>query len=704
MITTIERPTLKALPDAEATGTYSISEEALGHITTILQGLYAEPFTAVLREYLHNAIDSHTEAGQTLPVELSLPSREDPTLIVRDYGTGLSRTDAERLLFGFGESGSLKRGSNQFIGAFGLGSKSGFAVAREFTYTIWDGLIRRKWRCYLDSDNRGHFDRLEGVPDDTPRGVEVRIPFNTGFTRQIQTAIDTVLPYQDNVKVVRTGHYKIPQPFTPLATLPFTWNTQLAGKVHLTAADSSLRVLMGGNCFETDVSSPAHPILRFLIAELPLGTLPLTPSRESLQSTPRAEIIQRALRDELCQPEIQTALLDQVKANPKGPLYILAELQRTFGIDFGNPWIGPGQLRIPRGLWTRVIRFQFRRWSSYCLNSRAGFTTTAATEIDYTTRDTGFRYFVTQVPTSTTISAMREVGYKLAALISRDYGMFTSASINVIASDADIPWMQDGSVYAIQAKDLPEDWQNHIAFRRPSRRTRTEPRTKLLRYEPSTAQAMSAWWASVPQSLTPPVGIYVRLRNYRPIDFHDHPRGLQDIVKNLRITLYGAAKSPGKDWVELWDYLAQEFRNVDAGAVLGGTLLTSYYNISIYRAMELWPTKLPTVEARRLYAYLFPATAHIREWITICGTLLVNKAPINYPEVLRRLSPQGQTALVKWVRSFNPQTDKYAKGPLGLLVARFIKKHPVMAHALNLQRSNNVFVENKDALWRPVKV
>lgn len=98
---------------------------------------YSDPYLAALREYTSNARDAHAAVGQTRPVEVSLPAPLSPNLIIEDFGVGLSREE----LKGYGQFGaSTKRDSNDYVGGFGLGSKSGLAMASQFSVTsVKDG-------------------------------------------------------------------------------------------------------------------------------------------------------------------------------------------------------------------------------------------------------------------------------------------------------------------------------------------------------------------------------------------------------------------------------------------------------------------------------------------------------------------------------------------------------------------------------------
>ena len=81
--------------------------------------LYTYKERAVLRELAANALDSHTVAGiPNTPIEITLPTQLEPTLIVKDFGTGMSLQVIQALYFTF--FASDKDLTNDVIGGFGL--------------------------------------------------------------------------------------------------------------------------------------------------------------------------------------------------------------------------------------------------------------------------------------------------------------------------------------------------------------------------------------------------------------------------------------------------------------------------------------------------------------------------------------------------------------------------------------------------------
>lgn len=153
-----------------------IGHDAIPMVIERLISAYNNPARAVLREYTSNAFDVHVEHGITRPVEVSLPDALTPSLSVRDYGIGLSRDE----LKGFGQFGeSTKRNSNELTGGFGLGSKSGLAVASQFTVMSIKNGRRNTVVVARDEDNRPHMNFLAEAETDEPSGTTITIPISS---------------------------------------------------------------------------------------------------------------------------------------------------------------------------------------------------------------------------------------------------------------------------------------------------------------------------------------------------------------------------------------------------------------------------------------------------------------------------------------------------------------------------------------------
>lgn len=193
-------------PIAE-TAEFGISMNDTAHIMGILRSqLYSDKILAVLREYGANAWDAHRDAGKfDIPIKVTLPTLENPTLSIRDYGLGLSPDGVFKVFTQYGAS--TKRNSDNSVGMLGIGSKSGFAYSDSFTITSYYAGTKRTYVAVLDESEKGRIDLLCQELCGSETGVEISIAVHSediyAFTKKAtelyqyfvpQPIINTVLP------------------------------------------------------------------------------------------------------------------------------------------------------------------------------------------------------------------------------------------------------------------------------------------------------------------------------------------------------------------------------------------------------------------------------------------------------------------------------------------------------------------------------
>ena len=118
------------LDNAEAEIEMSIDLSSIAFIMRQLTDLYSDPILACVREYSTNANDSHSHAGTTRPIVITLPSVEDLNFTVEDWGMGMSRQDIIDVYSKYGAS--TGRDTNDVTGMLGFGSKSAMTYGNSF--------------------------------------------------------------------------------------------------------------------------------------------------------------------------------------------------------------------------------------------------------------------------------------------------------------------------------------------------------------------------------------------------------------------------------------------------------------------------------------------------------------------------------------------------------------------------------------------
>lgn len=138
--------------------------------------IYTDKILAVLREYGSNAWDAHRMVGvHDRPIRVQLPTLFHPVLKIRDYGPGMSHEDVFTKFTQYGDSS--KRDTNEEVGWFGVGCKSGFAYSTTFIVTSWHKGTKRVYTASIGKDEECAFTLdYEGDCEESETGMEIRIP------------------------------------------------------------------------------------------------------------------------------------------------------------------------------------------------------------------------------------------------------------------------------------------------------------------------------------------------------------------------------------------------------------------------------------------------------------------------------------------------------------------------------------------------
>ena len=163
------------------TGTIAANAQAFSLLTA---QLYRDPALAIVRELSTNALDAHIRAGRpNTPFVWTLPTRLDPVLSLRDYGTGITPTVMRDIYSRMFESDKGTSGSTE-IGGIGLGGKTPFAYKGPdgpMPYTIQTYIGGHTWiyHCYLDNGVPAYTLMAEG-PTDEQDGTRITLTIQEG--------------------------------------------------------------------------------------------------------------------------------------------------------------------------------------------------------------------------------------------------------------------------------------------------------------------------------------------------------------------------------------------------------------------------------------------------------------------------------------------------------------------------------------------
>lgn len=157
------------------TSTFGIKNSAAA-FQLLSSGLYTNKIRAVLREIGCNGVDAHALNGkQSTPIDVKLPNRLDGQFFIRDYGPGLSHDQVMRLYSTYFDS--TKQASDDFIGGFGVGSKSPFAYTDSFTVVSRHKGMEQTYVAFVNDDGMPTISTLtEAVPTTEEDGLSVGFP------------------------------------------------------------------------------------------------------------------------------------------------------------------------------------------------------------------------------------------------------------------------------------------------------------------------------------------------------------------------------------------------------------------------------------------------------------------------------------------------------------------------------------------------
>lgn len=310
----------------------TIEQSALAHIMNVLTDLYADAELACIREYSTNALDSHIEAGQTRPLEVTTPTALRPLLTIRDYGVGLDADAIRDIYSRYGAS--TKRNTNDAVGMLGLGCKSALAYVDQFTLAgIKDGQ-RMLVSIARDEAGAGTMTVLEAGPTDEPDGVEISIPTDDEYT--LERKARDFFSYWEPGLVLLNGSE--PKPLEGYEVGDYIVADRDTSYGALGRHDGHPLTVVMGNVSYPPPDGYEHEAIdslprdKRLVVRVPIGAVHFTPSREGLQDSPQTRAaLDAALSD--FQSEVREAAIEAITQAPNRPAAArhLIEARQAFG-------------------------------------------------------------------------------------------------------------------------------------------------------------------------------------------------------------------------------------------------------------------------------------------------------------------------------------------------------------------------------------
>jgi hypothetical protein len=275
-----------------AGGNFTIAASAKA-FEILSSNLYQNKILAVIRETVCNAADAHTVAKRPIShIRVHLPTYTEPYFAVRDFGAGLSRDDAMTLYTTYFQS--TKDADNSQIGGFGLGSKSPFAVADQFTVTSWHGGTKNTYVCYKQ-DGLPRVNAVGSVPCGGETGIEVRVavPIRDLSATVWQTEARSLFRWWPEKPIMNVNVLiddDVSDPTSVLLKSDTLVDGLPAWAFYKAGTGTGLCVVMGRVPYTLNLYAipgmPADLQKKFLhkhmMLALPIGAVDISPSRETL--------------------------------------------------------------------------------------------------------------------------------------------------------------------------------------------------------------------------------------------------------------------------------------------------------------------------------------------------------------------------------------------------------------------------------------
>jgi hypothetical protein len=276
-----------------------IDDEDMAHIIGLFTDLYSDTELACLREYSTNARDAMIEAGVSGPIEVTLPNALSSFLTIKDRGIGLDEETIRKVYSRYGKS--TKRASNDFNGMLGLGCKSALTYAQNFTVeSVKDGV---KTLCSITRVDNGvpSFQVVATSETDEPNGTTVRIPARryNDFEKKAKglyrfwpkgtVLVNGVEP--DRFDGLDLGERKVTVKW---ATFEMDVNVRLTVAGREEGLHTNL-IVMGGVAYPAPSLKTGLGYNRRVVADVSIGAVDFTPSREALMTTPKTEATLEAI-------------------------------------------------------------------------------------------------------------------------------------------------------------------------------------------------------------------------------------------------------------------------------------------------------------------------------------------------------------------------------------------------------------------------
>ena len=261
-----------------------------GAIFQILSSkLYSDKFNSIVREISSNMYDSHKAANKLdVPFEINLTYEY---IEFKDFGVGLSEEEIEQIYKVY--FNSTKSADNDFIGGFGLGSKTTFAYTNIFNIISKKNGKKLEYICFMDNQFQPNIKKInesEVDMDDTGFTVKFNIA-NTQDYNEFLSAIQhnfdyyKVKPLFNHKPLESSQNYNISKKFTKEFD-SFKYELSLVNNYNYW--NQNINIIVGNIKYDIDLTKlegfDDRMFYNYILdIFIPVGSVSLTVNREKLE-------------------------------------------------------------------------------------------------------------------------------------------------------------------------------------------------------------------------------------------------------------------------------------------------------------------------------------------------------------------------------------------------------------------------------------
>lgn len=250
-------------------------------------GLYQNKARAIVRELGTNAYDSHVAAGKAhIPFVVHIPNYIEPVFKIRDFGTGLTDKQITHLYSSY--FASDKTESNDVTGCFGLGSKSPFSYTDSFSIASYQSGRKSKWTAFIDEDGIPAMAYVGSEPTTDADGLEISFAVKTNDINDFKREAEYVYKF-----------FKV-RPTIVGASIVWPANNDVfkfSGndwKAYNGRYNNNGNIVIMGNVgypLDWHTAGVSDRLITSMTIEfdIPIGSVDITASRESLEYTKRTK-------------------------------------------------------------------------------------------------------------------------------------------------------------------------------------------------------------------------------------------------------------------------------------------------------------------------------------------------------------------------------------------------------------------------------